>query len=336
MEDKRLALLPLSKETLERTPQEVIELLLRLVSRVEELERRLNKHSGNSDKPPSSDSPFRKQDEKKPATKLARKRGGFRQKLLSPTDTILLLPQRCPCGSVHFEDAEPFYTHQIFEPPQADVHVKHLVLHRARCVVCGKLAKAELPSGKKTGYGPRLSAMVVELAGCHGDSRRAVQDFLFSVLGISISQGAIQKIVTRGAEALHPWYEEITERAQSGAVNHIDETSWKTGKKLGWLWVMGTDAAARFLIHPRRSYEAFEALTGSWSGILISDGYGLYRKWAHGRQTCLAHLIRRAKGVSESFRPEVAACGRCTNFSDCAIWPKSRRTTANGARFMRG
>ncbi|MDR1660790.1 MAG: DUF6444 domain-containing protein, partial [Desulfovibrio sp.] len=58
MEDKRLALLPLSKETFERTPQEVIELLLCLLSRVEELERRLNKHSGNSDKPPSSDSPF--------------------------------------------------------------------------------------------------------------------------------------------------------------------------------------------------------------------------------------------------------------------------------------
>ena len=56
MEDKQLALLPLSKETLERTPPEVFKLLLRLVSRVEELERRLNKHSGNSDKPLSSDS----------------------------------------------------------------------------------------------------------------------------------------------------------------------------------------------------------------------------------------------------------------------------------------
>lgn len=54
MEDKRLASLPLSKEVLDRTPQEVIELLLRLLSRVDELESRLNKHSGNSNKPPSS------------------------------------------------------------------------------------------------------------------------------------------------------------------------------------------------------------------------------------------------------------------------------------------
>jgi hypothetical protein len=51
----------LSKEVLERTPEEAIELLLRLMSRVEELESRLNRHSGNSDKPPSSDGPFRQQ-----------------------------------------------------------------------------------------------------------------------------------------------------------------------------------------------------------------------------------------------------------------------------------
>jgi hypothetical protein len=66
MENKQLALSPLSKETIEMTPQEVIELLLCLLSRVEELGCRLNKHSGNSDKPPSSDSPFQKCDERSP------------------------------------------------------------------------------------------------------------------------------------------------------------------------------------------------------------------------------------------------------------------------------
>jgi transposase len=288
----------------------VIELLLRLLARIEELERRLNKNSGNSDKPPSSDSPFRKRGEGKPAKTSVRKRAGFRQKLIEPTETIPLVPSHCSCGGVHFKDVEPFYTHQVFELPETNVHVEHLVLHRARCVVCDKLVKAALPVEKRTGYGPRLSAMVVELAGCHGDSRRAVQDFLFSVLGISVSQGAIQKIIDRGSKALHPWYDELTKITQSGSVNHIDETSWKTGKRLKWLWLMATDVVARFMIHPHRSYEAFKALTGLWAGLLISDGYGLYRKWAHGRQSCLAHLIRRAKGVSESSRPEVAACGQ--------------------------
>jgi hypothetical protein len=47
----------------------------------------------------------------------------------------------------------------------------------------------------------------------------------------------------------------------------------------------------------------------TWQGLLVSDGYGLYRKWEHGRQTCLAHLARRAKAVSEHFNPEIAKCG---------------------------
>jgi transposase len=312
MEDKRLASLPLSKEVLDRTPLEVIELLLRLLSRIDELESRLNKHSGNSDKPPSSDSPFRRRSEAKPKQSSVRKRIGSRQKLFAPTEAIPLVPSHCFCGGVHFKDVEPFYTHQILELPQTNVHVEHHVLYRARCVACGKLAKAALPLEKRSGYGPRLSAMVVELAGCHGDSRRAVQDFLFSVLGISVSQGAIQKIIARGNKALHPWYDEVTEITQAASVNHIDETSWKTGKLLRWLWVMSTNVAARFMVHPHRSYEAFAALTGSWAGLLISDGYALYRKWIHGRQTCLAHLIRRAKGISESSCPEVAACGLWT------------------------
>lgn len=309
MQDKRLASLPLSKEVLDSTPQEVIALLLSLLSHIDELESRLNKHSGNSDKPPSSDGPFRKRGESRPAKTSVRKRAGFRQALLAPTETTPLVPLHCFCGGLHFREVEPFYTHQVLELPKIHVHVEHLVLHRARCVACGKLVKATLPLEKRTGYGPRLSSMVVELAGCHGDSRRAVQDFLFSVLGVSVSQGAIQKIIARCSKALHPWYDELTEMTQSGAVNHIDETSWKTGKQLKWLWVMSTNVAARFMVHPHRSYKAFAALTGSWSGLLVSDGYALYRKWTHGRQSCLAHLIRRAKGVSESSCSEVAACG---------------------------
>ena len=44
--------------------------------------------------------------------------------------------------------------------------------------------------------------------------------------------------------------------------------------------------------------------------ILVSDGYGVYCQWVHGRQTCLAHLIRRARGLSERQDPELAGFGR--------------------------
>jgi len=69
--------------------------------------------------------------------------------------------------------------------------------------------------------------------------------------------------------------------------------------------------ASFFMIHRHLSRAAFEELIGVWQGILVSDGYALYRKWVHGRQTYLAHLIRRTIGVSENSDPDIAAIGAC-------------------------
>ena len=64
-----------------------------------------------------------------------------------------------------------------------------------------------------------------------------------------------------------------------------------------------------FMIHPKRSKVAFAALIDDWVGILVSDGYKVYQKWVELRQTCLAHLIRDARGLSDRSNPEVAAFG---------------------------
>jgi transposase len=66
---------------------------------------------------------------------------------------------------------------------------------------------------------------------------------------------------------------------------------------------------AFFTVRASRSQAAFEALVGRWAGILVSDGYGVYRQWMHQRQTCLAHLIRRARGLSERKEPELTRFG---------------------------
>ena len=78
---------------------------------------------------------------------------------------------------------------------------------------------------------------------------------------------------------------------------------------LHWLWVMASERVAFYMIHPRRSKEAFAALIDDWAGILVSDGYGVYQNWVQARQTCLAHLIRTARGLAERQHPDLAACG---------------------------
>ena len=142
-----------------------------------------------------------------------------------------------------------------------------------------------------------MSGLIAELSGIQGSSRETVQTFCQSVLNFPISTGGIQRVIDRVSCAVLPIYEKIGEKARRHEVNHVDETSWFQGGKLKWLWTLANPMTALFMVHPNRSRQAFLDLIQDWRGILVSDNYGVYVKWTHKRQTCLAHYIRRAKGL---------------------------------------
>jgi len=276
---------------------------------IESLQARLNHNSTNSNKPPSSDSPFKPRPKKAEKTKTRKRRQGVRQQCLRPTQVNELHPGACSCGCSELINPEPYYVHQHIEIPEPRLEVEHIILYRGRCSGCGRMVKALIPSEKRAGFGPRLSAILAEICGVHGDSRRAVEDFFLSVFGLSISQGGIQKTVDRVSQAIKPHYEEIAEVVRSAAVGHVDETSWRRKARLVWLWGMASSRAALFMLHPRRSKSAFEALVQDWPGVLVADGYGVYRRWAGQRQACLAHLIREAEGLAERKDATLVKCG---------------------------
>jgi transposase len=289
----------------------------KLEKRTDKLETRLNQNSQNSSKPPSSDGPFKKPKQK--SKKGKRKRGaqkghkGHQQQMLEPTEVKNLMPEACGCGQLIIEPESimPYYTHQHIELPEIKMDVTHFILHKGRCNSCGKIVKAQAPKESSSGYGPRLSAVIAELSGSHGASRLTVQDFCQSVLGIPISTGGIQRVIDRVSGAIEPIYTGIGNQARKAKVNGVDETSWLQSGKLKWLWTMVNDSVSFFMIHQNRSKQAFEELVADWNGILISDNYGVYVSWVNKRQTCLAHLIRRAKGLAERKAESIRRFGRC-------------------------
>jgi len=296
---------------------QLAELMQQQGKRIEELEARLNKNSGNSSKPPSSDPPFQGPTRSQKSKKGGKKRGGqkghkgSRQALMAPTRTMDVMPDQCSCGSHHLEPCQsaPYYTHQVVELPEILMDITHYRLFSTTCRDCGSKVKGRIPPGSETGYGPRFSALVAQLSGVCGESRETVRDFAQSVLGVPISTGGVQRIVDRASQAMDPVYEAIAREARNAPINHVDETSWKNQAKLKWLWVMANRKVAFFMIHKNRSQKAFEQLVDAWEGILVSDDYRLYRNWVHERQSCLAHHIRRAKGLAERKNPELAWFG---------------------------
>src|SRR5215831_1009598 len=258
--------------------------VVQLHDRVETLEARLQQNSTTSHRPPSSDSPYKKPRRRTTAA-TPRKAGGklghqgHRQVLLPPTTVHEVRPERCACGHTAFALTMPYQTHQVIELPPIAMEVTHWVLHQGWCLGCGTWSKAPLPPEHATGYGPRFSALMGELAGTYGNGRRMVQTFCASVLRIPISLGAIQKVLDRVTQAIDPCYAVIARQARQAPVNYIDETPWYCLNTLEWLWVMASERVAFYMIHPRRSKEAFAALIDDWEGLLVSDGYGVYQSW---------------------------------------------------------
>ncbi len=138
MEINRAILEKASRETLIQIIEFLMARVAQLEARIEELEARINQNSSNSNKPTSSDPPYRKQ--KKQHQKEGQEtetqrtsRKGRREQFLKPTEVREVHPTRCDCGCTEFERPEPYYTHQQIELSEIAMQVLHFVLFKGRC-----------------------------------------------------------------------------------------------------------------------------------------------------------------------------------------------------------
>ena len=279
---------PFTPQDWEQTPpavqaylRTVHDALGQLQERVETLETRLKQNSTTSSRPPSSDAPSKRPQQRMTST-TPRKAGGKpghpgdRQVLVPPTTVQALRPERCACGNTMFALTTPYHTHQVIELPAIAMEVTHWVLHQGWCVDCGRWTKAQVPAEHATGYGPRFSALMGELAGTYGNGRRIVQTFCASVLQVPISLGAIQKVLDRVTQAIAPYYAVIAQQARQALVNYIDETPWYCRNALEWLWVMASERVAFYSIGsihgaPRKpSPPSSTTGKGSWSVMAMA------------------------------------------------------------------
>lgn len=230
------------------------------------------------------------------------------------------------CGEQLGEDAEfeartGLYVLDIaMGQPGLEVnHVKHL--YGDSPCRCGHVTRTE-PGRceKEQGWdveltewhlvGPTLVSLIVCLSLRMRMSRPRIQEFLKDWLGISLSVGVINQSITEGGRATEPIEAELIAEIQQAELLHADETGWKENGRLLWLWVLITPNVTLFLIG-RRSWEVIAEVLEGFAGWLMSDGYQSYRRYAK-RLRCLAHLIRKARGLSESLNQEAQLFGQKT------------------------
>ena len=285
--------LPLDKEVLDRTPPEVIRLLVELFDRIEKLELEnarlkalLKQNSSNSSKPPSSDPPDHKR--KPPQPKSGRARGGqpghprHERPLVPPEqvdEIVACRPTNCAgCGVVLVGNDPQPKRHQVAEIPPIQPHVTEYKIHTLACPRCGGQTTGSLPAGTPSGcFGPRLAAVVSLLSGAYRLGKRPIRQLLLDLCGLTISTGMICKLQQQTATLLQAVYHDLRQHIQTQNVN-IDETGWKENTNKGWLWVVVAPMAAVFYIAGSRGKDVVEQLLGEFPFVATCDRWQAYRR----------------------------------------------------------
>jgi len=216
------------------------------------------------------------------------------------------LPEHCVCGGRIRYD----HTAQQFqvEIPRTPIH-RRFDIDVGYCRYCGKRIQGRHPlqtsdavGAAASQLGPDAQAMAALLKNkvgvSYGDLQAIFQDFF----GISLSPGGAAQIVLRVAQRAAAAFRGIERVIQRSRLLSPDETGWKVGGWLQWLWVFVGRTATLFVIRPGRGHDVLERILGArWSGGITHDGLASYNWLQRARhQQCLAHLIRRAKELLET------------------------------------
>jgi len=298
---------------LENALRQSLDKIAQLEQRVNELEARLNRHSGNSSQPPSQDPPQAPRNRRE---KTGRQPGGQRghqgnHRELAPAEKVNKIVEHraetCPhCRSslqpAAARPAPPVERHQVWELPEIQPVITEHQLWPGWCPHCQTWVKPELPAEVgRSAFGPRLQAWVAILTGRFRQSRRQVVELLRELCGVSVSLGSIQSLCEETSEALAVPYRQAKEAVAQAEMAHLDETGWKEKGKRHWLWVAATRLTTVFLVSCSRGRQSLRELIGeSFEGFLHSDRWGAYNMVDPlRRQLCWAHLKRDFQALSE-------------------------------------
>ncbi len=300
----------------------IIEVLLHLSTRIEELERKvalLTRDSSNSSKPPSSDSPASRPVIRRRKKSRHRKPGGQpghkgTNRDLVPCEKVDLIQEVLPesCESCH----NPLYLGldgsrvlgnylrcQVIEIPDIKPGITE---YRLRCVecACGAVTWADVPPQARSGFGPRLTALLAYLTAMHRVTRRGCQELARTLFGVDISLGSVCKLHEEVSQALEPCCEDIKQALPKQEILNVDETGWKSMGKGIWLWVFVAPAMTFFTLAASRGAKVLKGVLGEvFSGIICSDMFSAYNAYHNGgRQICWAHIIRTLRGLKHACR----------------------------------
>ncbi len=281
----------------------------KMQTEIDELKARLNQNSQNSNRPPSSDG-FNKP---KPAfSKKKKRRGGQKghrgrtlKRVAEPDVVIECEPVRCRCGAAEWLAERPVAeVRQVFELPAPKLEVIEYRRIRRTCRCCGQTSAGEFPE-KVTApvqYGEQVQAMVALLS-VHGCLSFGKIGQLFADLyGYELNEATAQAMVRKTAEVMP--VEAIKRAVRESAVANFDETGIRENGVLKWLHNASTADWTYQYVHAKRGAEALRderSVLPQFEGVAVHDCWSSYFSFGQMKHAlCNAHILRELTGLIEN------------------------------------
>ncbi len=290
--------------------------IAKLEARIAELEKRLNKNSSNSSKPPSSDGLKRKTQSLR-STHTGRKPGGQPghpgQTLQpSPAPDLTESPPLdfCPhcSGDLRDQAVVSVEKRQVFDLPQIRMQVTEHQSQSKHCSHCGRVVSIPFPAGVcapvQYGSGMQSAMSYLNLGQLLPCERTA--EVCQDLFGHRPSAGSVVRAAAQCASHIAPAVEQISGVLRQAGQLHADETGVRCMTKTHWVHVLAMPTHTLYSHSTKRGREGFDAagILPDFSGNLVHDFWSAYdtlENCFHSR--CNAHLLRELKAFIEVGHP---------------------------------
>lgn len=222
---------------------------------------------------------------------------------------------------------------------QPKTFVTKFVHDTALCPKCRRPVFKTAPGELRNALiGPVTKATAVFLRHTVKLSYRDIRKLFWGVFGMPFVPASAMTFDQQIAGLGNGLYEDLRAKIRASRIAHGDETSWRIDGQGAQLWYAGNRDLAFYLVDPSRGGDVALSIFGeNWPGNLVADDYAGYNP-VHpaSRQSCLAHLSRKAKEITQEIlllpkrlqeRASLSFCSRLRDFlSDCCALGQARNS----------
>lgn len=290
--------------------QESEERIALLENEILDLKKRFHLNPSNSHTPPSTE---RHKKIKNSREKTGKKPGGqaghsgASHELHACADTLYRYePMKCRnCGRDIKNDLEhEIIRKQEIEVREGKMHITEYQTVIKFCAECGQWNRGEQPKSlqkSRVVFGSNAKAISIYLSVQQLLPINRVQEILFDLFGLPISQGSLCNFVRQYGEKLKPWEGEVKSQLIASPKLHVDETGVRCGLKSDWVHVTSNESLTLLSHHPLRGMEAINdvGVLPLYQGHLVHDAFSAYWNYGKTHSLCNSHILRELKYLSE-------------------------------------